>query len=484
MKEIYETLFKKNEEKETYKIKKMLEDKDNKYNVEETDKVVSISVNDIEQHFLVIGSSGAGKSVLMKRITKQILSVFEKTEHNYCCLRHTVKPDLLKQFYDKDKDYIFNPVDPRTINFNIFSGIKYSFDFREIAVALCQQEGPKNGASKFFEDSNVALFEAIMKKCKHDYITGESDKLTNHSLKKYMAMTRGNLVKELKKLPKEENVSTAIAVIEGEGAQADNVFASFKATVGEVIGVLTRMNEEGKEDFDIEDFLNNSRGRTLFLCNPPQYQKFVSPILSLFLDTCIQIGLSRDDSLNPNPNKVFFEIDELGELPKIQRLGQLITLGRGYGLIAGLGVQDKEKTKRKYTDETESIINSCGVKIIFRVSSADIQKMCSDILGERKISRFTEGKSVRSGENGDGTSFSEQIVTEKAVLASTLGDMFKHEYYLKTPSTRGCVHVQSWYDPEIDSIKDRNDIGFLVAKEFTINIKEERENFLKNSFDY
>ncbi len=100
--------------------------------VDSTLKIGSVPVpKKIEtMHFFICGRPGTGKT----QVIRQIVSTLR--ERNEKAIIYDFKGDYLCKFYDPLKDIIFNPLDQRCVDWNVFNEIETSMDIDSVATSL------------------------------------------------------------------------------------------------------------------------------------------------------------------------------------------------------------------------------------------------------------------------------------------------------------------------------------------------------------
>ena len=102
---------------------------------------------------------------------------------------------------------------------------------------------------------------------------------------------------------------------------------------------------EGK--FSIKEWVNDTESdrKVIFLSNYAMIQETIRPFLTLFADFSIKSLLSLDDDLN---RRLFFILDEFGELGKIGTIVPLLTGSRSKGGASFILIQDTARINSIY----------------------------------------------------------------------------------------------------------------------------------------
>ncbi len=141
---------------------------------------------------------------------------------------------------------------------------------------------------------------------------------------------------------------------------------------------------------------------------------------------------SETEKLRLNRN-CYFMLDEFANLPKIDKMDTLVTVGRSRGIFFSLVIQSYSQLDNKYGKEAaETIRSNCNIQIFIgtedQKTREEFSKMCGDISIETK----TASTSKSEKEDG-GTSKSEQSQrqTRPLIYPYELGQLNKFNVIIK-----------------------------------------------------
>ena len=101
------------------------------------------------------------------------------------------------------------------------------------------------------------------------------------------------------------------------------------------------------------------------------------------------------------PRNVYFIMDEFGNMPKIDKFGQMITVGRSRKIWFNMVVQSFVQLTNVYGKEVADIvIGNCGVKMFIGSNDTDTCKMFSEMCGNMTV-RTTSTSSGLGSKSGD-----------------------------------------------------------------------------------
>ncbi|MBI3585425.1 MAG: type IV secretion system DNA-binding domain-containing protein [Nitrospinae bacterium] len=254
---------------------------------------------DLEQrHFFIIGMQGVGKTTCMS----QVLDSLKNCNDDNCRgIVYCYKPgDYFAKFYNpKRGDILFNPLDERSIGWNLFSEIKTEMDIDTISSSLipdAYQQDP------FWHQAARGVFSGILHYCYANNLKTNSDIWMN---------VTAEIQKIAEKLKQTKGGEAGYSYIQDAGKQAGSVIS----TMLQYVHAFRYMTDKS-DNFSISDWLERGRG-WLFITNYSSIKDTLRPMLSLFVDLVGTKLLSmRDDK----KRRIFFLLDEFSSLQKIATL--------------------------------------------------------------------------------------------------------------------------------------------------------------------
>jgi type IV secretory pathway TraG/TraD family ATPase VirD4 len=163
----------------------------------------------------------------------------------------------------------------------------------------------------------------------------------------------------------------------------------------------------GRSDFSMADL--KRRSMTVYLAIPPDRLRVCLGFVRGF------IGLALDGvtAVPARPvHRVGFFLDEFGQLGRMDRLADSITLLRGYGAQLWVFVQDLSQLKAVYPRWQSFLANTS--QQFFGTADYDTARYLSGALGQQTI-RFETG----------GSSYSDQGIGKGASTSNSLGEHFQ-----------------------------------------------------------
>ena len=162
------------------------------------------------------------------------------------------------------------------------------------------------------------------------------------------------------------------------------------------IATLTSDNEVEFSDFD-------ENPNVLFVKIPDEKEnrhKLVSLMITQMYKALVEkadnnreAGLTQEQKLLRH---VYFIMDEFGNIPKIEKMASIITVGRSRGVFAVPVIQDFNQLDTIYGREVAATIrNNCNIQIFIGSNDENTRKIFSEACGKKKV------KQVSYSENKD-----------------------------------------------------------------------------------
>lgn len=361
------------------------------------------------KHILVFGASGSGKSVLLSQFLNQINTYSQKYNDKRHYIITDVKPEFVGKFAKPD-DYIFCPFDKRSISWSIFNDIDDISDYDTFASILFEREGEKD---PFWGLAAGAIFADGLK-----YLDLQERK-TNQDILEFFKQPAEDLTEAINSLP-----PTLITSKQYLNAP-ENTFASILATLASGLKPFMHLKDstDNNATFSFKQYIREEYQRTngtipnLYLLVPTNRQRIMAPLLSLVMDIMINEALTLPENQNC---RLYFIIDEIGSVNKIQLLPDLITKGRSYGISILALTQDPGLLREKYGPQVmQSFLNNFGTQIVLRINDAATAKELADNFGVEEIIEYKE--SIQLPQNGSPIpSISQDTTTKSLILPSQL----------------------------------------------------------------
>jgi type IV secretory pathway TraG/TraD family ATPase VirD4 len=258
------------------------------------------------KHTLIVGRPGSGKTVSISR-NLEVLK-----ERKGKLIIYDFKGDYVSKFYDPAVDIIFNPLDGRGIDWNIFSEISIKTDIPAIAHSLIS---PASQQDPFWNDAARAVFGGIL------HYLCQSNQRSNTAIWEMVSSKTEAITHILADIPEGREGYTYIQDASSKQAM------SVAAVLMQYTSCFQYMGP-GYSNFAISAWLHDDRPGWIFVSNYADIQDTLRPVLSLFVDILSRKLLSMTDD---HDRRIFFFLDEFGTLQRLSSIKNLLTLSRSKG---------------------------------------------------------------------------------------------------------------------------------------------------------
>jgi hypothetical protein len=304
------------------------------------------------QHFLLMGDTGMGKSMLIRQILLQVAA------RNETAIVYDPALEYTPEFYDPERgDRILNPLDDRTPYWNPAGEVRHEAEALTLAASLYPDLPQKDPS---LSRAPRALFAHLL--------------------------TLGPAPEELSSwMCHDEEIGRQVAGMKLAlitSQQREAVLSELKA-VGRVFRLLPSM-QEGRDGWSSREWSRERRG-WLFLTSTPQTREWLSPLTSFWLDLLV-MRLMNQGMAGARP--VWFVLDDLVTLRKLPQLQTAITESRKSNNRFVFGVHGLNRLEESHGKAAKSMLSQTATKVFLRTAEADSANWISETIGEVEIERL------------------------------------------------------------------------------------------------
>jgi hypothetical protein len=347
-------------------------------------------------HFVITGSTGTGKSTILRRLLQQI------AHRGETAIVLDPECQLTPEFYDPQRhDVILNPSDRRCPYWSPWCELAAEGDAETLASSVIP-DPPERGSSNehYFVHSARELFVALL----HQIPTQDP-----HALSRVLFGPLSDLLTLIKETPAASHVV----------ADASDQRAGIISTLQIALRGFRFLPPESEYTWSARAWQEQRTG-WLFLPSQEQAREAVSALHSIWLDALIR-RLLDTDLARAQHERVWIIIDELATVRRLQHLEDMLTRGRKRGVAVVLGFQAIPQLRKLYGREsTATLLAAPAVKLFLRVGEPDTARWCSDAIGGREVIRPFESETAGPEDLRDAISVSYQRKEEALVLTSEL----------------------------------------------------------------
>ncbi len=408
------------------------------------------------RHTFIIGRPGTGKTVLLSQVLERLKARGAKG------IVYDFKGEYLASFYDPDRDYIFNPLDTRSVGWNLFNELTSYTDVDAMAQSLIPHSIANT--DPFWNDAARAVFSGIL------HYLYQGDLKDNRELWRMLTADGPQIAQALKRTAGGE--AGYRFVEDASSKQALSVFAVMMQYCK-----CFEFMSQCQGSFSIRNWLADDRDGMIFITNYADIQDTLKPILSLFIDLLSRKMLSLSNDIE---RRIFILLDEIGTLQRLSSILKLLTLSRSKGGAVMVGIQDFGQLDQIYgRNHRQSIVNACGNQVIFAVEDSETAEYCSKHISDTEYEETDKSYSMGPHDMRDGVTLSTRTKKKRLFLPSDIRALPE-----LTGICRFAVHpayvVSRWrYNPYPEQVA-----GFLMRKDLSLvqvaQAQQETEEALAN----
>jgi len=347
---------------------------------------------------LILGTVGTGKSTLIKSILSSL-----RNEDDIAVI-FDLKGEYLSAFYDKTRDLIFNPLDSRSVVWNLFRDIKSVLEVQDTASTFIPVI---QGQNVYFYEAARRLFAAILE------ILYRKNEWDYNTLYQTLTLPPGELLAFLMENRHLGGGQAIADISKPDSGQTQGVISQMLNYI-QVFRLLQDVKAE--DGISIRDWVREARGSWLFLPIPAQFSNLLKPIHTALINMLMTEVLSFK---NYPRRKTWFILDELGSLLQIPKLNELADTGRSKGVCIVIGTQTIAKLDAVYSPSNrKDLLNVINTKILLRVACPETAQYCEKLLGQQEWEELKKSHSFGVDDIRDGLNFSKQDMIKPIVLAS------------------------------------------------------------------
>ena len=360
-------------------------------------------------HTLIGGAQGTGKSQQFFALMKQLRARGKRA------IVYDPTGEFTQAFFREGKDILMNPLDSRSPNWNVWNEIQKDYHFDNMANGLIPDPAETD---PFWAQAGRMVLKDVYR------VLGREERKTNKDL--YNAIAKSNLESLYALL-----VGTAGATY--VDPKTERTGMSLKMTVQNQLESFRFLPDTG-EPFSIRRWVHEDSDAWMFITARESMREALKPVLSLWIDTAIKAVLDLEPI---HRERLWFFIDELPTLQKLDILKLALTNTRKYGLCVVLGVQDFSQLYETYGhDLAKTIISGCQTKLLLRVTDGAAAKLLADLMGQAEVDEKEETLSYGLNSQRDGVSVSARRSLRDIVLTSEI---------LKLPDMHGYLVIPGDY---------------------------------------
>jgi len=400
---------------------------------------VPLRKNSENLHTLIAGAQGTGKSQQFFALMKQVRAAGKRA------IVYDPSGEFTQAFFREGKDILMNPLDARSPNWNIWAEIEKDYHFDNMANGLIPDPA---AADPFWALAGRMVLKDVYK------VLGREERRSNKAL--YEVIAKSNLEQIHTLLQGEAGATYVDPITERTGM-------SLKMTVQNQLEAFRFLHDKG-ELFSIRKWIQSESDSWMFITAREELREALRPVLSLWIDTAMKAVLSLDVI---HKERLWFFLDELPTLQKLDILKLVLTNTRKYGLCCVVGVQDFSQVYEIYGHElAKTIISGCQTKLLLRVTDGAAAKLMADLMGQAEVDEKEETLSYGLSSTRDGVSVFARRNLREIVLTSEILYLSDMHGFLVIPGDYPIAKVAYRYVPTpviTEGFREREGFGVAFA---------------------
>lgn len=367
------------------------------------------------RHFAMIGTTGSGKTTVLRQMLDRI------EERGEPALVYDTSGEFIAHYYNPARgDIILNPFDARCAFWSPFDEIAHPADADRIAHQLVSETGSHDD-DVWLETSRILVANMLRTlwsegQCSLEALFDSLQIKTKEELKRWLGHTS----------------SARTFADDADRATGSVLFMLAKAA--NLIQFL-RAEDSGGARFAFRDFihgLDSIEGPKpwIFVPRKEDYFEAAKPLLACWLECAASAVLG----LTPSPDRrIWFILDELADLPRVENLARLLPEGRKFGAAIMLTFQALGQMRHRYGPSiAESMLACCNTKLFLQTVDRETRQWASQTIGDCELEIRNTAEMLTLGQDVPRTTVTTTRQVRAAVLESELR-LGKYEGYLLLP---------------------------------------------------
>jgi type IV secretory pathway TraG/TraD family ATPase VirD4 len=382
---------------------------------------VPLSREDETMHVAAIGATGSGKSTALRGLMADAIRRGDR--------QVVADPDgaSMSAFFSPG-DIILNPFDQRCARWDLLGEIERPSDYAFLAQSLLPHLGTGD------HDQWISYAQQLLAGAMENFVTLQ---LGNSG--DFAAMLAGASLSELKQLC----AGTPAARYFEEGGE--RMLASILGTLSPAIGHLRVISAVKGEPFTIRRWIRGGAG-SLWMPYAANQVAAVKGLISCWMNIAILETLSLEPARD---RRIWFHIDELDALGRIEGLKDAQARLRKFGGCVAVGFQSFAQVKAVYGEGAHAIIENCGNLLLLRSGTSDgggTAKLASDLIGGREVERDDISHSRTRGRFASRSmSMQTKRTVEDAAFTSEIMQLANREGYVKRATSSRWLKIRFPY---------------------------------------
>lgn len=367
------------------------------------------------RHMAMVGTTGSGKTTVLRQLLDGIEARGE------AALVYDTSGEFIAHYFDPERgDIILNPFDARCAYWSPFAEIAHPADADRIAHQLITETG-QHDRDVWLETSRILVANMLRALWRE-----KKDSLPDllHALQ---VRTKEDLKAWL-------GDSSSARTFADDADRATGSVLFMLAKAANLIQFL-RVQDGDEVSFSFRTFIADLDERKgpkpwIFVPRKEDYFEASKPLLACWLECAASALLALPPSAD---RRIWFLLDELADLPRVDNLARLLPEGRKFGAAVVLTFQAIGQMRHRYgKDLSESMLGCCNTKLFLQMIDSESRQWASDTIGNCEVELHTMTGALGDGDDKPRMTLGRQRKARPAVFESELR-LARHEGYLLFP---------------------------------------------------
>ncbi|MFS0646124.1 VirD4-like conjugal transfer protein, CD1115 family [Siminovitchia sp. 179-K 8D1 HS] len=275
-----------------------------------------------------------------------------------------------------------------------------------------------NAKDPFWSNSAKSLVTAIILALTEDAVaTGKEEKVNMYSVANFLSTKgsdndeEGNNALDLFFRARDDN-NPARMMYATSNFAAGNTRASIFSTAMDKLQIFT-LEPNAKltsyNSMNLTDAGFGDKPVVVFMVTP-DFDESNHVLASIFVSQLYRVNAEKA-TMSPSgkmKRHVHFLLDEFGNMPTVEGMSGMVTVGAGRGFRFHLIVQAYSQIKSRYGDEADTIIGNCSNQIYILTKDEQTAKQFSSLIGTKTITDISRNGKLLSSDKSHSESVKER----------------------------------------------------------------------------
>lgn len=350
------------------------------------------------QHTLIFGGVGAGKTQILLPLVKQLLEKDAKT------FIYDVKGDFTSKgdFGTGRQPILVSPFDKRSYVWDVGRDVRTPTQAAAFASSLIPED---QGNGKFWSIAAQQLLTGVVRSL-------QNEKGVNWGWQD-LAERVGQGAEPMHALLKVHYPKAAPLVENAESQSTNSVLMTLAGYTKIIDDLAMAWPEVGERAFSITAWAKDGyAGRNQVIVQSGNDPTLTRAYIAAMLNVAAPLIVSPALEDNESGRCLAFILDELASIGRIS-LPDLIDKGRSKGVVVVAGLQDLAQLQLVYGQELARAMTSMvGMHVICRVQAGETREEVARLLGKRKVVWHNHGERARTHEETRNVLASGQLTSD------------------------------------------------------------------------